>query len=511
MDTHPLIALKQISKSFGSAKVLHEVDFALMPGSVHALTGENGAGKSTMMKILAGVHRPDSGNVEIKGKTVRISSPAHAREMGVSTVFQEFTLIPNLSIGENIFLGREPLTPTRAVHYAEIERKGDEILRRIGLPMSSKTLVSNLTVAQQQAVEIAKGLAGNADVFIFDEPTAALNEADVENLHRIILELKSEGKGIIYVSHRLKEIFRLCDKTTVLKDGRLVATRDTSTLDEHSLVALMVGRELLEFFPPRGQPAPIPALEVNSLQLKAGSIPFGFKLCRGEILGLAGLEGQGQREIARALVGVEAPSQLSATKFDDQGVGKPLRAGKGIAAVIAQGVGFVPEDRKAEGLFLALPIADNIALGRQIGKALFAIADASKVTVNGLMEKMNIGASGPTAPVKSLSGGNQQRVLLARWLASGVDTLVIEEPTRGVDVGAKAEIYRLLRKFVAEGGAILVLSREMQELIGLCDRILVVHEQHIVAETAAAVATEHGILHSAIGSKPTSVLIEQRV
>jgi ribose transport system ATP-binding protein len=506
-----MISAKKIVKSFGNATILHGIDFSVRAGSIHALTGENGAGKSTLMKIIAGVHRPNSGSLELRGKPVVIGSPLEALRMGISTVFQEFTLVPNLSVAENIFLGREPRTGAGAIDYATAEKRSREILGRVGLEFDPRTLVRNLTVAQQQAVEIAKGISADADVFIFDEPSAALNAADVERLEKLIFELRDAGKAVIYISHRLREIFELCDTVTVMKDGRLVATHPTSELSEHDLVALMVGRELTNFFPPRGSSGPSDiALDVRSLRLKAGSPAVSFQLKRGEILGFAGLEGQGQREIARALVGLECPEQSDIIKGASGALRScALSTDEGIESVIRAGVGFIPEDRKSEGLFLNLSISDNIALGMQIGRPLRALLADARATVDGLVREMKIGTGNAKAAVNSLSGGNQQKALIGRWLASGVDVLVIEEPTRGVDVGAKAEIYRLLRAFVNQGGALLVLSRELLELIGLCDRILVVHGRQIVDEMLGAEATEQRILHAAIGRRELAIESER--
>lgn len=502
-----MLRAKKITKTFGNTTVLHGIDFSLEKGSIHALTGENGAGKSTLMKIIAGVHKPDSGTLELNGSPLALTSPLDALHHGISTVFQEFTLIPNLSVAENIFLGREPRKPSGALDYARAEAKATEILARVGLEFDPKTLVKNLTVAQQQAVEIAKGISADADIFIFDEPSAALNAADVVRLQQLIFELRDAGKAIIYISHRLREIFEMCDTVTVMKDGRHVATRPTNELNEHDLVALMVGRELVDFFPPRGTPSATPALDVRLLQVCEGSAPVQFTLNRGEILGVAGLEGGGQREIARALVGLESLAQAEIYKYDStSSIAASLDPSAGIQAMIRAGIGFIPEDRKSEGLFLNLSIADNIALGTQIGRPMGSILHNARNLVATLVKEMKIGTGNSKAVVKSLSGGNQQKALIGRWLASGVDIIVIEEPTRGVDVGAKAEIYRLLRSFVDKGGALLVLSRELLELIGLCDRILVVHDGRLVAQMPGNEATEQGILQAAIGSTASTLV-----
>jgi ribose transport system ATP-binding protein len=497
----PLIELLDISRSFGSTRAVDGVSLTVQPGSVHAVTGENGAGKSTLMKILAGVIRPDAGTIRLDGREVHFSSPLGALGHGISTVFQEFTLIPNLTVAESIFLGREPMRRWGGVDYPKLRSGAAAALARLESAIDPDGMVRNLTVAEQQIVEIAKGLSADARVFIFDEPTAALNSADVEKLTRLIRDLKARGKAILYISHRLEEIFALCDTVTVMKDGRHVATRPTAELNEHDLVALMVGRELSSFFPPRAETVGEPVLTATDLHTAATSPSVGLTLHRGEILGLAGLEGQGQRGIARALAGIEPAASGRIEKTGRDGARHALPVDAGIGRTLATGIGFVPEDRKGEGLFLDLAIRDNIALGVETGRPFWALAPSTTAVINSMMQSMNIRARNAEAIVGSLSGGNQQKVLIGRWLSSGVDVLIIEEPTRGVDVGAKAEVYKLLRAFSDAGGAVLVLSRETPELIGLCDRLLVVHGGAIVAEMAAEGATEHGILHSAIGSR----------
>jgi ribose transport system ATP-binding protein len=493
-----------ISKAFGSTRAVNDVSFAIASGSVHAITGENGAGKSTLMKILAGVVRPDAGEFRIAGKAVHFSSPLDALKAGISTVFQEFTLIPNLTVAESIFLGREPTTKSGAVDYRALRLKANAALARLESTISPDTLVRNLTVAEQQIVEIAKGISADASVFILDEPTAALNTADVEKLRRLIMVLKASGKTILYISHRLEEIFAMCDMVTVLKDGTHVTTVPITDLNEHKLVALMVGRELSTFFPPRANRSCGSAIVVQDLRIRTDSLPISFVLHRGEILGLAGLEGQGQRDIARLLAGVQPAYSGDISKINSEGAAVSLPIAPSVGTALARGVGFVPEDRKGEGLFLDLSIGENIAVGVQTGRSFWTIAAEVGDRVASLMGAMNVKATTSRTIVGALSGGNQQKVLIGRWLISGVDVLVIEEPTRGVDVGAKAEVYKLLRNFTDQGGALIVLSRDALELIGLCDRLLVVHAEEIVADLNADGATEHDILHSAIGVRQTA-------
>ncbi|OYV02407.1 MAG: ABC transporter ATP-binding protein [Burkholderiales bacterium PBB5] len=417
-----LVAVRGISKAFGHTRALHQVSLAGHAGSVHAITGENGAGKSTLMKLLAGVHQPDAGELLLRGQPVRLHS----------------------------------LDPRQAC--------------------------GRLSVGEQQLVEIAKGVSTDASVFIFDEPTAPLNRAEVDQLEALIQALKAQGKLVFYISHRLDEIFRLCDTVTVLKDGQWVATEPIAALSHDRLITLMVGRPLQALFPPRapapeaGAQAPL-ALDVRRLTPRAGGASAVLQLRRGEIVGMGGLEGQGQREIVRALAGVLRPHDSDVVRTGRQGEALAFDPRDGVVRTVQQGVGLIPEDRKLEGLYLELPIADNMWLGALRGLGL--VRDLAQ-------------------DAGDLSGGNQQKVMIGRWLAAGVDTLLIEQPTRGVDVGAKAEIYGLLREFVAQGGAVLALSSDLLELIGLCDRILVVRAGAVVGNVPAASATEAGLLALAL-------------
>ncbi|WP_198963401.1 sugar ABC transporter ATP-binding protein [Sinorhizobium fredii] len=503
-----LVEMAGINKSFGATKVLSDVRFSLERGSVHALMGENGAGKSTLMRILAGVYQPTAGTVRLRGQNVNFRSPKEARIAGVSTVFQEFTLIPNLTVAENMFLGHEPRRADGSIDTAEVVTRSRRLLADVFPLLNPTAIVDTLTVAQQQAVEIAKGLTSNADVFIFDEPTAALNSADVDHLFKVIRDLKSAGKAVVYISHRMNEVFELCDTITVMKDGVWVKTAKVADFNLHSLVATMVGRELQNFFPPRAVNTGEPMLEVSELRLVGEGPTVRFTVKKGEIIGLAGLEGQGQREIMRAVVGVEAAKSVAVCRRATDASMRAVDVASGFSSAISSGIGFIPEDRKQEGLFLSLPIYDNIALGKQLNRHMASVAWRSVSKVREIIKSLRVAAADPAVPVGKLSGGNQQKVLLGRWLLSGVDILVIEEPTRGVDVGAKAEIYRLLRDFSERGGAVIVSSRELAELIGLCDNILVVHDRRIVGQMPAAEATEESILGTALGSHSTH---DQRV
>ena len=491
--------MTHVTKPFGPTIAVDDVSFEVMPGRVHALMGENGAGKSTLMKILAGVHQPDRGEIAIAGRAVSFASPRDALSAGVSTVFQELSLLPNLTIAENMFLGKEPVGRFGLPDRRQMLDRSRAALSELGMTLDPRTLVSNLSIADRQFVEIAHGIKADAQIFILDEPTAALNAADVEVLNRQIARLKADGKAIIYISHRMEEIFGICDDVTVMKDGKHVATRPIAELTPGGLISLMVGRELSDLFPPRtGEKGPV-LLSCKGLTLSQGAEPISLDLHAGEIVGLAGLEGQGQNDMARSLVG-QRLALAGQVVIGGQAITLPMGRQAGIRRMQELRVGFVPEDRKQEGLLLGLSVHENIAITRQAARSAFRPAARFRDLTRRIMEDLNVRAQSPSMPVGALSGGNQQKVLLGRYLASDMDVLIVEEPTRGVDIGAKAEIYRLLRALAERGKAILVLSRETVELIGLCDRLLVVHGRKIVREMRGAEATEHAILDAALNS-----------
>ena len=494
-----LVELSNISKSFGGSLAVDRVSLELEPGTVHALMGENGAGKSTLMKILAGVFQPDGGDIFRNGRKISFANPREALENGISTVFQELSLLPNLTIAENLFLGREPLRRSGSVDYRRMNADAGSALVDLGLDLDPRTLVSGLSIAERQFVEIAHGIKADASVFVLDEPTAALNAADVEVLNRHIRRLRDAGKAIVYISHRMDEIFEICDKVTVLKDGRLVGTRPLSEMTTASLIAMMVGRELQDLFPARGPVSDEVVLDVEDFRIGPASRPFSLRLHRGEIIGLAGLEGQGQQKFLRSLVGRFHPSGGSVSVRGKR-IRLPVSSSAGIRQLRSLGVGFVPEDRKEEGLFLGLPISENVLIGLHAERNALAIARAWRKTIADTMTRLNIRASGATALAGSLSGGNQQKVLLGRYLAADLEILLVEEPTRGVDIGAKSEIYRLLRDFARRGGAVVVLSRETVEMIGLCDRLYVIHDETVVSDMPAGTASEHAILDAALNA-----------
>lgn len=494
------VALRQISKSFGATHALRQVSFSAQAGSIHAITGENGAGKSTLMKLLAGVHRPDEGEIRIDGRVVQLATPTQARAAGVSTVFQELTVLPQLSVAENLCLGREPMRGGQ-LDRAEMTRRARSVLQQVGLELDPSGPCGDLSIGEQQMLEIAKGLATQAEVFIFDEPTAPLNRTEVDQLARVLRVLRDSGKLIFYISHRLEEIFRFCDTVTVLKDGQHIDTLPVCKLDADKLVSLMVGRPLQALFPPRPKhPAgadTLPRLQARFLRVAKHAPQIDLTLKAGEIVGVAGLEGQGQRELLRALSGIHQLAEGEVHVADEQGQLKRLNTRGHVQHAVDQGVALMPEDRKGEGLYLELSIRDNIWLGPLRRARLWQRARCEAELVRTLAARMSLSAN-PTTPVGALSGGNQQKVMLGRWLASGVKTLLVEQPTRGVDVGAKAEIYGLLRQFTQADGAVLAVSGDLPELLGLCDRILVMRAGSIVADVPASEATEEGLLSLAL-------------
>jgi ABC-type sugar transport system ATPase subunit len=489
-----LLEVDGVTKQFFGVTALENVSLTLKAGTVHAVLGENGAGKSTLMKLIAGVHQPTSGGLRLKGKSVRLSSAEEARDRGISTVFQEFILLPNLSVAENLFLGREPRNKLGMLDRKRMHEDSRTALDGLGVNLDPARLTSTLSVAEQQMVEIAKGVMREADIFVLDEPTAALGDKEAERLFALVRQLRSQGKGVLYVSHRLPEIFDLSDEITVLKDSKLVGNYRTANLTPDQLINAMVGRPLEDLFPPKSDPnkALDEAVAVDRVEVKGLSGVANFSVKRGEILGLAGLEGQGQTSITRSIFG------------DRQIIGGSIRLAGHDGAIrnpqdaVRLRIGLIPEDRKAEGLFLELSVDDNIAASMLAGAPFWRRAWRDLSAVKDQVASLAIRLATIRQPIKSLSGGNQQKALLARWLVRGVDVLICEEPTRGVDIGAKGEIYRLLRELADSGVAVVVTSREMPEVLGLCDRIIVFREGATVATFRASEATEDRIMHAAI-------------
>jgi len=495
MSDQQLLQMQGIKKSFVGVQVLHGVDLDLRAGEVHAIVGENGAGKSTMMKILAGVYTPDEGSITIGGEEQHFAHPAQAQGAGVGIVYQEFNLLPDRNVAENVFVGREPRKGP-IVDGRKMERDTAALLEEVGESgFGPRTPVRWLSVAQQQVVEIIKARSLNARILVLDEPTAALADHEVELLFTLVRRLQQLGVGILYISHRLREVFQLSDRITVIKDGGVVKTLNTSDCDQRTLVNLMVGRELDGYFPPKGEKA-----DLGDVRLKVSDLTtpllrnVSLSVRAGEIVGLAGLQGSGRTEIARAIFGAD-PISSGTIEID----GKVAHFRHPRQAVRA-GLGFITEDRKAEGLALGQSIADNMMLAvRTVMPARKRRSTPGLMTVKQLAEVTELRARGPEQEVRFLSGGNQQKVVLSKWLLTQPQVLIFDEPTRGIDVGAKAGIHDLIRKLAKDGVAVLMISSELPELIGMSDRILVMHEGELAGELPAG-ASESQIMELATGS-----------
>ncbi|QFU92899.1 sugar ABC transporter ATP-binding protein [Amycolatopsis sp. YIM 10] len=489
MTVSPKVKLTGITKRFFGVPVLKDVDLELYEGEVHALVGENGAGKSTLMKVLAGVHRPDEGKVEVDGTEVHFGSPRDAQAAGVSIVHQEFNLLGDRTVAENVFLGREP-TRRGQVDRRKMEADTAELLDGIGVRnISPRTAVRRLPVALQQVVEIVKVLSTDARVIAMDEPTAALAGHEVELLYSLIGRLRERGIAVLYVSHRMREVFDLSQRITVLKDGALVTSANTADLTSDQLVRHMVGRPLDALFPDRAEEADLG--EVRLAVRGAGNERLrgiDFEVRAGEIVGLAGLQGAGRSAVARAVCGID-PFTSGTVEID----GKAARL-RSPRDSVRRGIAHVTEDRKGEGLALRQSVKDNALLVRRsaFGRGL------GKLDLPALLKSVTVVARNEDQEVRFLSGGNQQKVVLAKWLAVEPKVLVVDEPTRGIDVGAKRAVYDLLRELAGRGVAILMISSELPELIGMSDRVLVMHEGRLAGELPAG-PTEEAVMSLATG------------
>jgi rhamnose transport system ATP-binding protein len=504
----PLIALHGIEKRFFGVHALKGVDLEVCAGEVHALVGENGAGKSTLMHILAGVHRPDAGKIDFnRQQDVAFANERSAQQQGIALVYQERSLFGPLSVAENIFAGRQPVKRWGRIDYRRLQNDTQALLDEVGLRADPQTPVERLSSAEQQLVEIAKALSLDARLIIFDEPTAALSLAETQRLFEIIRRLRAQGAGIIYISHRLEEVFDLADRATVLKDGRGQGTYPVSSLSPQSLVRLMVGRDVNPH-QPRADRATGDAQVVLNVRgmsdvARAGARcqlrDISFFVRAGEIVGLAGLVGAGRSEVALGLFGGRIGCQPELCLHD-----KPVTVNSP-AEAIAAGIGYLPEDRKESGLFMEMTVADNMtcAAAERFGTWHFD-ARRQHATAAGMCEALRIVCRGTHEPVKNLSGGNQQKVMLARWLLAAPRVLLVDEPTRGVDVGAKAEIHQLLFDQARRGAAVVVISSDLLELLALADRILVMREGCIVGELAHGEATEARIMELACAANAES-------
>ncbi len=495
----PRLALDKAAKAFGAVQALADGSITLFGGEAHALVGENGAGKSTLVKILAGVYQPDSGTLAVDGRPVVLSGPLAARDAGISIIYQEPTLFPDLTVAENIFMGRQPVRAGRRIDRPAMNRAAAEIFTRLGVALDPQRQARGLSVADQQIVEIAKALSSNSNILVMDEPTAALTTVEVERLFEIIRTLRKEGAAVLFISHRLEEVFVICQRVTIMRDGRFVRTAAAKDLTVDEVIRSMVGRDLDVLFPKTptavGETAGQVVLQVEHLGREGVLHDITFSVRRGEIVALAGLVGAGRSEVARAIFGIDRRS-AGVVKVND----KVLPNGSPLASMAA-GVALVPEDRRQQGLVMDLGIDRNVGLASLGRLSRFGLISRTRerdlaATWAGRLQ-LRFGRLWNA--VSTLSGGNQQKVVLGKWLARGPSLLIIDEPTRGIDVGTKAEVHRILDGLVAEGLAVLMISSELPEVLGMADRILVMREGRITAEFSRAEADEDAVMRAATG------------
>lgn len=494
-DKNPIVSMKGITKDFSGVRVLDHVDFNIYRGRVMAFLGENGAGKSTLMKILTGVYTKTEGQVFFDGQEVSFQNTRVSQSAGISIIHQELNLIRHLSIAENIFLGREPVNQARKINWKKLYADSQFLLDQLGMKESPKTQVAELSVGKQQMVEIAKALSFHSKVIIMDEPTGALTTTETETLFQVIRELRKEGTSVVYISHRLPEIFQICDDLTVLRDGTLIGERDITQMDEDTIIEMMVGRKLSEQYPRVVCPLGDEALKVEDLSNRFVK-NISFSVRKGEILGVAGLMGSGRTELARTLYGVYKTDQ--GTIWLD---GKTVRIGDPEEA-LALGIAYVSEDRKENGIVLGLSVLENTTLSslRSFESRLGKLSrKKEKEATRGYVEDMSIKISGMDQLVRFLSGGNQQKVSLAKNLLTNPKILILDEPTRGVDVGAKKEIYGLINQFKQAGMSIVMISSEIPEILGISDRIMVMHEGRITGMLPIEEASQESIMSLAVG------------
>lgn len=487
----PYLRVEGIVKSFPGVKVLKGITLECRPGEIQALVGENGAGKSTLMRVLTGAFQPDAGRILVDGALTRLASPKVAADHGIAMVYQDTKLVPHLDTPHNIWLGREP--GGVLIDTARMRRETADVLARLGETLDLDQMVGEKPLAERQLIEIARGISNKARVLILDEPTSALSPREVERLFTILRDLRDAGTSIIFISHRLPEVFAICDRITVLKDGEIVGSVPSTGTDEDQIVRMMVGRDLSLTYPPKNASPGEVVLRVNDMTSPAGPDHVGFEVRAGEILGFGGIAGSGQQEIVRALFGL-VPARMT-VEVD----GKPVTTDSPEAAIRA-GVVYLPSDRRGEGMFLPHSIAENIVLPHVKDWSRLGILDRSRETevVAEQIRSLNIRTSGPEKAVGLLSGGNQQKVTFARWLLASPRVCILDEPTQGVDVGAKVEIYTLIRKLADRGIAVIVVSSDVIELMGISDRILVVADGRVVDEMPAAEASEQRIVGAAV-------------
>lgn len=497
--TPPLLKMTAITKQFPGVLAVDHVDFEVAPGEIHALLGENGAGKSTLLKILSGAHRPDSGTIEFGGQPITLENPHRAQQQGIVTIYQEFNLVPQLTIAENVFIGREP--GGVLMSWRKMAEQTRSVLLSLGINLDPMTEVRDLSVAEQQMVEIARALSMQSRLIVMDEPTSALSEKEVVKLMQIMRDLKAQGLSIIFVTHRLDEVMQICDRITVLRDGRNAGNANVSDITIDGIIRMMVGRVVEDMYGgERSQPADAPvALRVHKLRRRVNTQDahairlhdITFEVRKGEIVGLAGLVGAGRTEIARAIFGAD-PLESGEIYVDGQRV-----TIKSPQDAIRHGIGLVPEDRKQQALFLSLAVRENTsiaALSRLTTGLGFVRSKREADLMENYRKMLNIRMATSEVRVRNLSGGNQQKVVIARWMALQPKVLIVDEPTRGIDVAAKAEVHALLRDMANNGIAVIMISSELPEVMGVSDRIITVREGHITGEVLRDDATQEQLM-----------------
>jgi len=488
-----ILELRNISKSFSGVEVLHEVSFALRPGEVHALLGENGAGKSTLVKIITGVHQPDKGEILLNGEPVHFSDARDSRQAGIAAIYQELSLFPDLDVAENIFAGRQPVTGGGRVDWRRLYAEAGKLLESLGVTLDLKQKARTLSIAQQQMVEIARAFSINAQILIMDEPTSSLTLHEVDDLFRLVRRLRAEGTAVIFISHRLEELYALADRVTVLRDGSYVGTKPMKEVTRDDLIRMMVGRTITNLFPKQDVKPGEVVLKVENLTRAGSFYDVSFELRRGEILGLAGLVGAGRTNVARAIFGVEPPT---AGSIELEGRAVAIRSPQ---QAIELGLAYVPEDRQLHGLIPGMPLTPNISLAMLPHYAQMGWLQDKRERKSAYQAavQMEVRANNVWQLARELSGGNQQKVVLAKWLSTNPRILILDEPTRGIDVGTKAAVHGLMSKLASEGMAILMISSELPEILGMSDRVIVMREGHVTEHFTRAEATQENIISAA--------------
>jgi len=494
-----ILELKNISKSFSGVEVLHEVSFALRPGEVHALLGENGAGKSTLIKIISGFHQPNSGEILLNGASVHFSDTRESQQAGIAAIYQELSLFPDLDVAENIFVGRQPIIWGGRIDWRKLYKDAEDLMTSLGVHLDLKQKARSLSIAQQQMVEIARAFSINARILIMDEPTSSLTLSEVADLFRLVRRLRDQGTGIIFISHRLEELFELADRVTVMRDGAYVDTRQMKDITRDDLIRMMVGRTITDLFPKQDVKPGDVVLKVDHLTREGSFRDISFELRRGEILGMAGLVGAGRTAVASAIFGVEP---LTSGRIQVDGREVAITSSQ---KAISLGLAYVPEDRQLHGLISAMHITSNISLPmlHEYARYGWVRPDKERMSAYSAAQQMEIRAKHIWQQVRELSGGNQQKIVLAKWLSTKPRILILDEPTRGIDVGTKAAVHALMSKLASEGMSILMISSELPEILGMSDRILVMHEGVITGHFTRAEATQEKIISAATQTVPS--------